>query len=90
MTTLRTIALSAVAALMLVVTPALAADMHLIFFQIGMQMQSNLDCHNGEPTRLDDYPLDPDVGDFRAAHPALAHKWAVEGVYFVQSHRHSC
>jgi hypothetical protein len=71
-------------------TPALAADMHRIFVAIGMQMQTNLDCHNGGPIHLDDYPLDPDVYDFRAAYPAIAHKWAMEGVYFAQSHRHSC
>jgi hypothetical protein len=71
-------------------TPALAADMHQIFFELGVQMQSNLDCHNGGPIHLDDYPLDPGVYEFRAAYPALAHKWAMEGVYFAQSHPHRC
>ena len=71
-------------------TPALAADTHAIFFQLGVQMQSNLDCHNGGPIHLDDYPLDPDLFEFRAAYPALAHQWAMEGVYFAQSNRHGC
>jgi opacity protein-like surface antigen len=70
-------------------TPALAADTHMTFVQIGMEMQINLDCHSG-PIHLDDYPLDPDLYEFRAAYPALAHKWAMEGVYFAQSHRHAC
>jgi hypothetical protein len=67
-----------------------STDMRSVFVQIGRQLQTNLDCHNGGAIHLDDYPLDVDVAEFRAAQPALAHKWAMEGVVNAQSHRHSC
>lgn len=70
--------------------PVLAADKHMTFVQLGMEMQINLDCHNGGPIHLDDYPLDPELFAFRAAYPAVAHKWAMDGVYYAQSHRHAC
>jgi hypothetical protein len=64
-------------------SPAYATpmNMHSVFVALGMTMQDNLACQNGGPIHLDDYPLDPDVADFRATHPALAHQWAMEGVH---------
>jgi hypothetical protein len=67
-----------------------AYGMHSAFVQMGMQMQDNLACHNGGAIHLDDYPLSDDEAEFRAANPDAAHKWAMEGVYFEQSHRRLC
>ena len=67
-----------------------AYGMHSDFVGLGMQMQLNLSCQNGGAIHLDDYPLNDDRSNFRAANPGLAHKWAMEGVYWAQSHPHSC
>ena len=60
--------------------------MHGIFVALGMTMQDNLACHNGGPIHLADYPLDPDIAEFRAEHHALAHQWAMEGVNAEMGH----
>ena len=41
---------------------------------VGIQLQTNLFCRNGNPIQLADYPLDPNVIDFEDAHHDLAHK----------------
>lgn len=46
-----------------------STDRHSVFVQIGRQLQTNLDCHNGGAIHLDDYPLDPGPENFRAAQP---------------------
>jgi hypothetical protein len=65
---------------------ATPANMHGVFVALGMTMQDNLACHNGGPIHLDDYPLDPDIAEFRAEHHALAHQWAMEGVNAEMGH----
>jgi hypothetical protein len=82
--------LLALTAAIALTTPALAEDLHMKFFQMGIEMQTNLDCHNGGPIHLDDYPLDLDAAQLRYANHQLAHRWAMEGVYYAQSHRHPC
>ena len=47
---------------------------HRIFLSVGIQLQTNLFCRNGNPIQLADYPLDPNVIDFEDAHHDLAHK----------------
>jgi hypothetical protein len=68
---------------------------HQFFYDLGVSMQQNLACHDGMPISLDALQTstgyDPDFWRFRAAHPAVAHQWAMEGVNnYIAKHGNQC
>jgi hypothetical protein len=93
--TMKRVLLAAAALAALVPAAYAGNSYHDFFYGLGVAMQQNLVCHDGLPISLDAMEAstgyDPAFWRFRAAHPALAHQWAMEGVNsYIAAHGKQC
>jgi hypothetical protein len=91
---MKKLLLVAAAAIPLTAAPAHADSMHDGFVTMGIGMQLNLVCHTASPINLDGMLAGgayPELERFRAVHPDLAHRWAVEGISgYIAKHGTKC